>query len=337
MNVDAHDRAFMLISGFRVTQMVRAVSELQIPDLVASGPRTADDLAASTGVQADPLRRILRCLVAAGVFTETEDGRFASTPISEWYRDQPGSLRWTALMLPNESYEAFGALMHTLRTGEPAFEHVFGMSRWAQLAQDPERAAIFNASMQSGTEQVRDALAAACEFAGMKTIVDVAGGRGTLIAALLKANPHLHGVVFDVEAGLGETDAYLKREGVRDRCDIVSGSFFESVPAGHDAYLLKSIVHDWKDEKAALILAACRKAMKPDSRLLVIEQVVPDRAEDTPLARRLFMTDVQMLVVLAGRERTNDEYRDLFRGAGLRLTRVIPTESRFQLIEGAPV
>src|SRR2546428_2637443 len=128
MDADAQDRAFMLISGFRVTQMVRAVTELRIPDLVAHEPRSADDLAASAGVQAEPLRRILRCLTAAGVFVETEDGRFAATPISECYRDLPGTLRGPALMLPSESYEAFGALMHTLHTGEPAFEHVFGMS-----------------------------------------------------------------------------------------------------------------------------------------------------------------------------------------------------------------
>jgi hypothetical protein len=226
--------------------------------------------------------------------------------------------------------------MHTLHTGEPAFEHVFGMSRWEQLAQDPDKAAIFNAAMQSGTEQVRDAVASACEFNDIGSIVDVGGGRGTLIAGILKANPHLRGIVFDVEAGLAETDAYLEQQGVRDRCEIVSGSFFKSMPSGHDAYLLKNIVHDWNDEKAAMILATCRKAMKPDARLLLVEQILPARAEDSPLSRRIFMVDVQMLVVLAGRERTEDEYRELLRGAGLRLTRVIPTDSRFQLIEAVP-
>lgn len=336
MESEAHDRAFMLVSGFRATQMVRAVCELRIPDLVADGPRDANDLAATTGVQAEPLRRILRCLVAAGVFTETADGRFGATPVSEWFRDRPGTVRATALMLPNESYEAWGALMHTLQTGEPAFEHVFGMSRWEQLAQEPDKAAVFNAAMQSGTEGVRDAVASVYDCAGFRSIVDVGGGRGTLIAGLLKANPHLGGTVFDVEAGLSETDAYLKKEGVRDRCEIVSGSFFESIPAGHDAYMLKNIVHDWNDEKAAMILRTCREAMKPDAQLLVIEQIVPARAEDSSLSRRLFMADVQMMVLLGGRERTEGEYRDLLHGAGLRLTRVTPTASRFQLIEAVP-
>ena len=155
------------------------------------------------------------------------------------------------------------------------------MSHWEQLAQDPAKAAIFNDAMQSGTEQVRDAVASAFDFRGMVSIVDVGGGRGTLIAGILKANPHLQGTVFEVEAGLAETDGYLKQQGVRDRCEIVSGSFFESIPAGHDAYLLKNIVHDWNDEKAAIILATCRKAMKPDACLLLVEQIVPARAEDS--------------------------------------------------------
>src|SRR5437879_2669041 len=210
------------------------------------------------------------------------------------------------------------------------------MSHWEQLAQDPAKAAIFNDAMQSGTEQVRDAVASAFDFHGMGSIVDVGGGRGTLIAGILKANPHLRGTVFDVEGGLAETDGYLKEQGVRDRCELVSGSFFESIPAGHDAYLLKNIVHDWNDEKAAIFLATCRKAMKPDACLLLVEQIVPARAEDSPPSRRIFMVDVQMLVMLAGRERTEDEYRELLRAAGLRLTQVIPTDSRFQLIEAVP-
>lgn len=336
MDPIAQDRAWMLVSGFRATQMVRAVTELRIPDLVSEAPLSADDLAASTGVQAEPLRRILRCLVAVGVFVETEEGSFGATPVSECFRDQPGTLRGMALMLPNESYHAFGELMHTLRTGEPAFEHVFGMSRWEQLEHDAEKAATFNAAMQFGTEQVRDAVASSYHFADMGSVVDVGGGCGTLIAGVLRANPRMRGIVFDLTAGVAQADSYLRGEGVRDRCEIVTGSFFESVPNGHDAYLLKNIVHDWNDEKATAILATCRRAMKPDARLLVIEQVLPARAEDSPSSRRVLMADVQMLVVLAGRERTESEYRNLLRGAGLRLTRVLPTPSRFQLIEAIP-
>jgi hypothetical protein len=337
MDSVAHDRAYQLINGFRATQMVRAVAELKIPDLVAAGPLSSEELAASVGVQPEPLRRVLRALVALGVFTENEGGRFGATDISECFTDLPGTLRGMARMLPNESYDAFGDLMHTLRTGQPAFEHVFGMTHWDQLAKDPERSAIFNAAMQSGTEQVMAGVVAAYDFGAVRSIVDVGGGRGTLIAALLKANPQLTGIVLDIPAGLAETKAYLNERGVGDRCEVVQGSFFESVPAGHDVYLLKQILHDWSDEKATAILTTCRKAMDARGRLIVVGRIIPVRAEESAAARALFMADIQMLVILGGRERTEEEFRTLFEGADLRLARVIPTTSVFQLIEGVPL
>jgi O-methyltransferase domain/Dimerisation domain len=336
MEAAARDRAFQLVSGFRATQMVRAAVELKIPDLVAAGPRSSDDLAASSGVQPGPLRRILRALVSLGVFVESEDGQFGATPISECFRDRPGTQRLMALMLPSESYEAFGDLMHTLRTGEPAFDHVFGMTHWEQLAQEPERSSIFNAAMQSITERIKDGVVAAYDFGSLQSVVDVGGGRGSVIAALLKANPHLRGTVLDLPAGLAETEDYLKEQGVHERCQVVSGNFFESVPAGCDAYVLKHIVHDWNDEKATAILATCRKAMGAGARLILVERIVPARAEESAAARAVFLGDIQMLVTLGGRERTVEEFKALLQGAGLKLTRVIPTGSDFHLIEGAP-
>ncbi len=337
MDGAAQDKALQLVGGFRVTQMVRAVIQLKIPDLVAAGPRSSDDLAASTGVKADPLRRIMRCLVTVGVFTESEDGRFGATPVSKCFEDQPGTLRSMALMQPTDSYMAFGHLMHTLETGKPAFDHVFKMSRWEQLAQEPERAKLFNAAMQSGTEQSRGPIASAYDFSEVRSVIDVGGGRGTLIAGLLKAHPRLRGTVFDVEAGMADADAYLTEQGVHDRCEIVIGSFFELIPAGHDLYVLKNIIHDWNDENAIAILATCRKAMGPQARLLVVEVVMQDRAKDSADSRGIFMADVQMMVMLGGQERTEEHYAALMRAAGLRLTRVIPTDSIFQLIEGVPL
>jgi len=336
MDSAALDRAFQLVSGFRSTQMVLAVTQLTIPDLIATGPRSAEDLADATGVQADPLRRILRCLVTLGVFTETADGRFGATPVSECLRDQPGSMRAQALMLPTEGYVPFGDLMHSLKTGESAFEHVFGMTRWEQLALDPERSAIFNAAMQAGTERIQGAVVSAWDFQGMRSFVDVGGGRGTMTAALLKANPHLRATIFDLPAGLAESEAYLKGQGVNDRCQLVSGNFFESVPSGHDAYMLKQIVHDWSDEKAIEILATCRKAMGDGSRLILVERALPVRAEESADARAVFMADIQMLVMFGSRERTEAEYGALMQKASLRLTRVIPTSSIFHLLEGVP-
>ncbi|HMH57261.1 MAG TPA: methyltransferase [Gemmatimonadales bacterium] len=336
MDSAALDRTFQLVSGFRSTQMVVAVTQLKIPDLVAAGPQSADELAAATGVQADPLRRVLQCLVTVGVFTETTDGRFAATPVSECLRDQPGSMRGQALMLPMESYAAYGDLLHCLRTGESAFEHVFGVTHWEKLALDPERSSIFNAAMQSGTERIQAAVVAACDFQGLRSFIDVGGGRGTLTAALLKSNPHLRAAVFDLPSGLAETEALLKAQGVDDRCELVSGNFFESVPSGHDVYLLKQIVHDWNDEKATEILVTCRKAMGPGSRVILVERNLPARAEESAAARAIFMTDIQMLVMFGSRERTEAEYGALMHQAGLRLTRVIPTDSIFHLIEGVP-
>jgi len=336
MDPSARDRAFMLMSGYRATQMLGAVTELRIPDLVADGPRTAADLAAATGVLAEPLRRVLRGLVAVGVFVEVDGDRFAATEVSDWFRDRPGSLRGMTLMFVRTSYRAFADIMYTLKTAEPAFEYVYSMSRWEHMVQHPEEALLFNTAMQFGTEQVRDAIAAAYDFTGLLSLVDVGGGRGTLIAGLLKANPHLRGMVFDIEAGLAESEAYLKQEGVLDRCVIKRGSFFDHVPPGHDAYVLKSIIHDWSDEKAAVILANCRKAVGPGRRLILIEQIEPTRSEDSARARDVFMGDVLMMVMLGGRERTVEEFRALLETAGFQLTRVIPTESRFQLIEAIP-
>jgi len=319
MDPSARDRAFVLVSGFRATQLVRAVTELRIPDLVADGPRSAAELAEATGVMTGPLQRALRALVSVGVFDEVDGGRFAATPVSDWFRDRPGSMRGIALMLPAESYRAFGDLMYSLKTGEPAFEHIYSMSRWEQLAQEPEQSALFNSAMQFNTEAMRDAVASAYDFTGLLSVVDVGGGRGTLIAGLLKANPGLRGTVFDI-----------------DRCAVKRGSFFDHVPPGHDAYVLKNIVHDWSDEKAAVILANCRKAMGPERRLILIERIVPPRSEYSAAARQLFMLDMQMMVMLGGRERSLEEFRALLEGAGFQLTRVIPTESPFQLIEAIP-
>jgi hypothetical protein len=336
MDPSARDRAFMLVSGFRATQLVRAVTELRIPDLVADGPRSAAELAEATDVMTEPLQRVLRALVSVGVFDEVDGGRFASTPVSDWFRDRSGSMRGIALMLPAESYRAFGDLMYSLKTGEPAFEHIYSMSRWEQLAQEPEESALFNSAMQFNTEAMRDAVASAYDFTGLRSVVDVGGGRGTLIAGLLKANPGLRGTVFDIETGLAETEAYLKKEGVHDRCAVKRGSFFDHVPSGHDAYVLKNIIHDWNDEKAAVILANCRKAMGPERRLILIERIVPPRSEYSAAARQLFMADMQMMVMLGGRERSLEEFRALLEATGFQLTRVIPTESPFQLIEAIP-
>lgn len=336
MDPQAADRAHSLIDGFRATQCVRAVAELRIPDLVSNGPRSAADLAAETGVLEDPLRRVMRTLVSLGVFEETEDGRFGPTAVSECLTDRPGTLRGWAVMLPRESYVAWAELMHTLETGEPAYEKVFGEPRFATLSKDPEGAARFNMAMQRWTEQVAEAVVDAYDFSSVQSVIDVGGGTGALLAAILGANPHLRGAVFDLPAGLEGTDAYLRSAGVRERCEIEAGSFFESVPAGFDRYILKSIIHDWSDDRSVEILSTCRAAMGDDARLLLVEMLLPGTVTETSKDRRAHFMDVHMMVMLGGRERNEEQFSALFDASGLKLTRTIDAGD-LSVIEAAPV
>lgn len=333
---EAIDRTHALVDGFRTTQCVRAAVELRIPDLVSEEARTAGELAAETGVLEDPLRRVLRTLVSVGLFEETEDGRFGATPISECLTDRPGTLRGWAMMLPADSYLAWGELMHTLRTGEPAYEKVFGEPRFDSLARDPEGAIRFNMAMQRWTEQVAEDVVVAYDFSSAESVIDVGGGTGALVASILKANPHLRGAVFDLPAGLEGTDAYLRAAEVRERCEIVPGDFFESVPQGYELYVLKSIVHDWSDDRAVAILSTCRSAMGKGARLLLVERLMPDRAAESPQDRRAHFLDVQMMVMLGGRERNEQQYAALFEASGLKLTRTIEAGDH-HVIEAEPL
>jgi hypothetical protein len=270
------------------------------------------------------------------VFTEDEDG-FGPTPISEQLTDRPGSMRGWALMLSRESYQAWGALMHPLTTGEPAHDHVFGESRFDALSKDPEASAIFNMAMQRWTEQVAGVVATAYDFGSVESVIDIGGGTGALLAGILSAHPHLRGAVFDLPSGVGATDAYLGEHGLHDRVRIETGSFFESVPSGYDRYVLKSIVHDWDDEHGIDILRTCRAAMGDDARLLLVERVSPARATESIEAQRILLSDMQMMVMLGGRERTMDEYASLLAAAGLTLTSVTQTSTEVDVIEAIPV
>jgi hypothetical protein len=331
------DRAFQLVSGFRVSQMIRAACELRIPDTLSDGPRSAADLAEVTATQEPMLRRLLRALSAVGVLTEDEDGRFGPTPISEQLTDRPGTMRGWAVMLPRESYQAWGALMHPLTTGEPAYDQVFGESRFDALSHDPEASAMFNMAMQRWTEQVAGVVASTYDFGAVESVIDIGGGTGALLAGILGAHPHLRGAVFDLPAGVGAADAYLGEHGLRDRVRIETGSFFESVPSGFDLYVLKSIVHDWDDEHAIDILRTCRAAMGESARLLLVERVSPARATASIEAQRILLSDMQMMVMLGGRERTVDEYASLLAAAGLTLTSVTPTSTEVDVIEAVPI
>ncbi len=250
------------------------------------------------------LHRLLRTLASLGVLDEVEPGQFALTAIGQQLRSgAPGSLHHFALMFGGErSWKSWGDLLHSVRTGEVATQHVFGMSTFEYLAAHPRQSAIFNEAMADVTRQVADALVKVYDFSRFRSIVDVGGGNGTLIAAILRAAPSLHGAILDLPAGIAEAERNLALAGVAHRCDILAGDFFREAPSGADAYILKSVIHDWDDERSTAILGSCRKAMAPEGKLLLVERVMPAKMEASPNNRRMTMLDTHMLVTLGGRE-----------------------------------
>jgi hypothetical protein len=323
-----------LLFGYRVSQAIGVAAALGIADVLSSGPRSAEELARATGANAPSLSRVLRLLASEGVFAETEDGRFALTPMAEALRsDVPGSLRPLAVFNSGEPYwRSWAHLAHAVRTGQPAFEHVHGMDFFSYYRQHPEEWALFDQMMAAQTAAVTRTVAAAYDFSWVRTVVDVGGGNGTLVLGLLAAHPHLHGIVFDQPAVAARAEEAIDAAGLADRCQAVGGDFFVAVPEGGEDYLLKYILHDWDDERCVAILRVCRHAMAADGRLLVIELLIPPG--DSPSYAK--SQDVNMLTNLGGRERTVEEYGTLFTAAGFALTETIPIQGELHLIEGAP-
>ena len=322
---------FRMISGYQLTQLVHVAAVLGIADLLGDGPRTADDLAAQVGANSDRLYRVLRAMAAVGVFEEHEGRRFALTPTSELLRaDNPESLRPMAIFLGGASYRTWSELLYGVMSGETPAQKVFGMPGFEYLQQDPEAGAAFDATMTVISRRAVRALLDGYDFSSVHTVVDVGGGQGILLAGILKANPRLHGILFDQPNVVATAGSTLEQAGVADRCELVGGDFFRTVPSGGDIYILRSIVHDWDDMPATTILTNCERAMAEGGKVLVMESVV-DAGEKSVGAK---MLDVQMLVMTGGRERTVDEFRELFAGAGLEVGRVIPVGVDGRIVEG---
>ncbi len=323
-------RLVQMMTGYWISQSIYVAAKLGIADHLMDGPRTSEELAAACQAHAPSLYRLLRGLASVGVFTEVDAGRFALTPTAEWLRtDHPDSMRALAIMYGEEQYQAWGGLLASIQTGAPAFDRRFGASYFHYLAEHPEPAATFNAAMTGWSAQVARAVVEAYDFSACATVVDVGGGHGTLLAAILTANPHLRGILVDLPHVAASATAFLGAAGVADRCQIIAGDFFEALPSGGDAYILAQILHDWDDERSFTILQNCRSAMAPAGRILIVELVIPPGNE--PSLGKLL--DLHMLVLLTGRERTEVEYRDLLAAAGFRLTRIIPTSSGASIVE----
>ncbi|MFF5289687.1 methyltransferase [Paractinoplanes globisporus] len=324
-----------LINGFRISQALYVAAVLRLSDLLAERPRTADDLAAVTGCDPRALHRLLRALATAGVYAEAPDGSFASTALGAELRAE-GLGDWAAFAGAPSMWGAWGALEHSVRTGENAFESVHGATVWEYRARNPAAGAGFDAAMAALSRHVADAVLEAYDFAGFGTVADVGGGNGALLATVLSRHPYLRGLLLDQPHVVEAAPAVLAAAGVADRCEVHPGDLFTAVPPGADAYLLKSILHDWPDERALAIARTCRRAMHPGSVMLVLERVLtgpPYPPADLPAA----FSDLNMLVGPGGQERTRAEYEALLGAAGLRVTRVVPTTTDVSVIEAVPV
>jgi SAM-dependent methyltransferase len=320
-----------MIGGFLLSQAICVAARLGVADRLRDGPRTAAELAEATGAQAASLHRLLRSLAGFGLFAEDEAGRFRLTELAELLcRDVPGSLRAEAVSIGELSYPASVALLDGVRTGRPGFDAVFGRPLFDYLAADLAAARIFDEGLAGLREQITAAVLGGYDFSNVGKLVDVGGGPGDMMAALLSKYPGMRGVLFDRPEVIERARARFHATG--DRCALVGGDFFSSVPAGGDVYLLRHVVHDWDDDRAARVLSNCRRVMKRSGRLLLIESVI--RPGNAPSLGKAL--DLVMLTLTGGRERTEPEYRGLLAEAGFRLTRVVPTSAGIDLIESVP-
>jgi SAM-dependent methyltransferase len=323
-----------MLGGFQISQAIYVAAKLGIADLLAGGPRAIDELAQATGTHARSLYRLLRALASLGVFAEEGDRTFTLTPLADCLRrDIPGSQHAFALMTGEEQFRAWCDMIESVRTGRSAFEIVFGQPIFDYLSERPEKARVFDAAMTSIHGRETGAIADAYDFSHIGELADIGGGNGSTLIGILERHPALRGLLFDLPGVAAHAEAAVRAAGLSDRCRVVGGSFFESIPEGADTYMLRHIIHDWDDEKSAAILRNIRRVARPDTRLLVVENVIaPGNA---PSLGKLL--DLVMLVVPGGLERTEEEYRELFAASGFRLTRVVPTAAEVCVIEGEPV
>ncbi|MBX9787294.1 MAG: methyltransferase [Pirellulales bacterium] len=320
-----------LLTGTWISQMLYAAAKLGVADHLAGEPMSAEDLAAAVGVQAEPLYRLLRALASEGVFEEDDHHRFSLTPMADLLRsDVATSKQAMAIMLGEEHHAAWGQIIYSLQTGKPAFDHVYGKPVFGYLAEHPEAARNFDAAMTAvhGSETAQ--MLAAYDFSDCKTLADIGGGNGSLITMVLQRYPKLKGILYDLDHVVARAKPRLEAASVADRCQVIAGSFFESVPSGADTYLMRHIIHDWDEPRCIQILKHCRAALPAGGKVLLIEAVIPPG--NKPSFGKLI--DINMLVMPGGKERTAAEYKSLYAAAGLKLSRIVPTAGAMSLIEG---
>jgi O-methyltransferase/methyltransferase family protein len=324
-----------LVNGFQVSHALHIAATLGIADLLRNGAMSVEQLATVTDTHAPSLYRLLRALASVGVFHETADHRFALTDLSEHLRSDARETigPWAVFIGQPEYQEAWGCLLHSVRTGENAFRHVHGMSNWEYRARNPEAGAVFDRAMTGLSRIAASATLAACNFARFETVVDVGGGQGAFLASVLATSSSLRGVLFDQPHVVAGANAVLQAAGIADRCEVIGGDFFKAIPRGGDAYVLRRVLHDWEDDRAAAILRICRQAIGPEGRMLVIERVIapPNQGAEAKFA------DLNMLVSPGGKERTREEWAALAADAGFRIVAVTAVDISASVIEFSPV
>ena len=329
----AHTGILQIVNGAYVAGAVSCLAQLGIPDLIDAAPKSAEELAIEIGADAQALYRLMRATACVGVLSEGPDGKFSQTPMSKVLRsDANPSLRAFAIMGGREWHgRGWSHLEYCVRTGKQAPEQIYGVSIFEYLKQNPAEAQIFNDAMTDLSTIDSPAVAEAYNFDGIRSIVDVAGGHGLLLATILKKNAQMKGTLYEVPHVLeGAKGGPLKP--VMDRCTFASGDMFSSVPAGADAYIMKHIIHDWPDDACVKILKACRKGVNPGGKLLVVDTVIQPGNEFSPSK----FLDLQMLIFPSGCERTEKQFRQLFAASGWQLSRIIPTAAADSIVEGVP-
>lgn len=316
--------------GAMMSQALGVAARLGIADLLTAGPRTVSSLAADTSANEGALYRVLRSLSGYGVFRETSPNVFENTPVSDTLRSGvPGSMRNCAIFCSEPwHFQVWANMPQSVMTGDPVWKHALGSDVFDWFAQNPDAAAVFNNTMTEMSEGAAPAVVEAYDFSGIETLADIAGGHGFLLSQILKANPNINGILFDMEQVVDGADILLQKEGVAGRIKKISGDFFREVPSA-DAYIMKHIIHDWEDEKAIQILKNIHAAMNGSGRVLLVEGVVPEG--NGPHMSK--MIDLEMLTSTGGIERTAGEYGRLFDAAGFRLSRIVPTKSAFDVVE----
>ncbi|MFO0880619.1 MAG: methyltransferase [Gemmataceae bacterium] len=321
-------RILQIVSAYWTSRCVQVASKLGLPDQVAGGPRSVDDLARATQTHAPALNRLLGVLVAVGLFTRDEQGLFGPTDLSRCLESNgPLSQHALAMVRGGEQYQAWGELEHSIRTGKPAFDHLYGVPWFEWLGQHPEQAALFDQAMVGVHGAESAAIVEAYDFSWRECWMDIGGGNGSLLHHILEHTPSVRGILFDLPHVVARAQPTL-----HPRCQAVGGSFFEAIPPVADGYLMRHILHDWDEASCVRILTTVRKAMAPECRLLVVEGLLPEG--NNPSFTRLL--DLNMLVMLGGQERTITEYRNLLTRTGFQLERIIGTRTEVSILEAKP-